>query len=448
MLSLPKTKIPNFFFISFVVLAAFLCADSMINWVTDLLVPQLTSSSGIIFFIVMAIIYGYGAYVILSYAADNTKEVREKNSYISKIHIIVIFTQVVLSAILVYMISSIIIYSEYYTLGLLVTTIITESVTVIISILFAKTFFSWYKSNRNAVIVLLYGLSFAIGALAIIEIESLEINALLKKEPVISPDTEVVFPSDEYEPGSFLRLFTDTYEYSNAAAFILVLAATALLLYNYSNRLGRVKYWTLILLPLVYYLSTLLDTLGVYNPETDSELLYWYLYQSLNSTAGGILFGIAYWQVARSVRRDSPVRNYLIIAAYGFVLYFITTQVGLLAASYPPFGFAAFAFLPLSFYLVFVGVYSSAISVSQDNKLRSSIRKLAKENSNLLGTIGTAQMEQEIQKTVNSMKDVVQEQEMELEEQSGIEANLEEDEMKKYLEEVMQEVGKARKPPV
>lgn len=351
----------------------------MVNWVTDLLVPQLTSSWGIIFFIALGVVYGYGCYIVLLYVARNTKEVRQKNPYISKIHTFVILTQVALSVILVYLTLSIIMYSEYYTLGLLITTIITESVTVIISILFAKTFLSWYKSNRNAIIVLLYGLSFAIGALAIVEIESLEINALLKKQPIVTPDSEVVFPSDEYEPGSFLRLFTDTYEYSNAAAFILVLAATALLLYNYSTRLGRMKYWVLILLPLVYYLSTLLDTLGIYNPETDMELLYWYLYQSLNSTAGGILFGIAYWQVSRSIRQDSPVRSYLVIAAYGFVLYFITTQVGLLAASYPPFGFATFAFLPLSFYLVFVGVYSSAISVSQDNKLRSSIRKIARE---------------------------------------------------------------------
>lgn len=158
------------------------------------------------------------------------------------------------------------------------------------------------------------------------------------------------------------------------------------------------------------------------------------------------MFGIAYWQVAKSIRQDSPVRSYMIIAAYGFVLYFITTQVGLYATSYPPFGLAAFSLLPLSAYLVFLGVYSSAISVSQDNKLRSSIRKIAKENSNLLSSIGTAQMEQEIRRTVNSMKGIVQEQEKELEEQTGIEANLEEDEMKKYLEEVMQEVGKAKRP--
>ena len=55
-------------------------------------------------------------------------------------------------------------------------------------------------------------------------------------------------------------------------------------------------------------------------------------------------------------------------------------------------------------------------------------------------------MEHEIQKTVNSMKGIVQGQEKEMEEQTGVEANLEEDETKNYLEEVMQEVGKSKKP--
>jgi hypothetical protein len=434
------------FFISYVILVVFLCIDSMLNWVTDLLVPQLTSYSGITFFVVLSIVYGYGWYFLLSFVSRTTREIREKNAHIKWIHFIIILSQVILSAILIYIIFSILTFSEYYTVSLIAATVVSESITVLVSIMFARSFFSWYRLNRNSVIVLLYGLSFAIGAFSIAEIEALEIDAMLKKSPIITPDSEVVFPSDEYEPGSILRLLSDTYQYSNAAAFVLVLAATALLLYNYIGRLGRVKYWTLILLPLVYFLSTLLDTLGVYNPETDLESLYWYLYQSLNSTAGGILFGIAYWWVARSIREDSPVRNYMMIAAYGFVLFFITTQVGLYATSYPPFGFAAFSLLGLSSYLVFLGVYSSALSVSQDNTLRRSIKKIAQENSNLLSSIGTAQMEQEIEKTVNGMKDVVQEQEKELEEQTGIEANLEEDEMKKYLEEVMQEVGKAKKP--
>jgi hypothetical protein len=98
--------------------------------------------------------------------------------------------------------------------------------------------------------------------------------------------------------------------------------------------------------------------------------------------------------------------------------------------------------------MIFLGLYSTAISISQDNKLRSSIKKFATRDSNLLSSIGTAHMEQEIQRTVKSMKNVVEEKEKELEEQTGIEANLEEDEMKNYLEEVMQEVGKVKKSTI
>jgi hypothetical protein len=417
----------------------------MINWVTDLLVPQLTSRSGIVFFIVLAFVYGYGSYFLLSFVTRNTREIREKNASIKRIHILVIASQIALSATLTYIIISIITSSKYYTASLIGASVISQFVTIFISVLFARTFFAWYKSNRNSIIVLIYGLSFAVNALTIAESSMLDIDAMLKKPPIITPDSEVVFPSDIYESGTLLRILSDNYQYSSAATFILVLTATALLLYNYIKRLGRAKYWILVLLPLLYQISTLLDTLGIYNPETDTELLYWYLYQSLNSTAGGILFGIAYWQVAKSIRQDSLVRNYLMIAAYGFVLYFITTQVTLYATSYPPFGFAAFSLLPLSSYLVFVGVYSSAISVSQDNKLRRSIKNIARKNSDLLGSIGAAQLSQETLRKIDSFKDVVLEEEKELEQKTGIEANIKEEDIKSILEEVLQEVGKTRK---
>jgi Tfp pilus assembly PilM family ATPase len=117
-------------------------------------------------------------------------------------------------------------------------------------------------------------------------------------------------------------------------------------------------------------------------------------------------------------------------------------------ATYPPFGFATSSTSGLSAFLILIGLYSSAVSVSQDSKLRQSIKKIATKDVDLLSSIGTAQMEQEIQRTVNSMKNVVEEQEKELEEQTGIEANLGEDEMKNYLEEVMQEIGKVKKPSI
>ena len=43
-------------------------------------------------------------------------------------------------------------------------------------------------------------------------------------------------------------------------------------------------------------------------------------------------------------------------------------------------------------------------------------------------------------------KDVVQEEEKELEQKTGIEANIKEEDLKSILEEVLQEVGKTKKP--
>ena len=54
----------------------------------------------------------------------------------------------------------------------------------------------------------------------------------------------------------------------------------------------------------------------------------------------------------------------------------------------------------LASYLVLIGIYSSAISISEDSRLRSSIRNFAIKEANLLDSIGTAHMEQEIQKKV------------------------------------------------
>ena len=72
----------------------------------------------------------------------------------------------------------------------------------------------------------------------------------------------------------------------------------------------------------------------------------------------------------------------------------------LLRAKYPPFGLASVSFTGLSCYLIYTGLYSSAISVSQDLALRQSIRQSVKEQSKFLDSMGTAQMEAELQTRV------------------------------------------------
>jgi hypothetical protein len=84
------------------------------------------------------------------------------------------------------------------------------------------------------------------------------------------------------------------------------------------------------------------------------------------------------------------------------------------------------------------------LSVSEDDKLRKSIRKNAMEESKLLDSIGTAQMGQEIERKVSEIErkviEMAKEDADEMEVETGVKPSLEEPDMKKYLEEVMKEV--------
>jgi hypothetical protein len=420
----------------------------MINYVSDFIYPQLVTFWGVTFFVIIGGVVIFGQYYLMKFVKKRSREIRAKDPYIKWVHKISTGALCALAAIMIFLIFEILVTSQYHTALLVTAMAINLLFTISILSLFAKKLFSWFRSNRNSIVVLLYGASFAGSAFSFAILVTYNFSVFQQKQQTITPAYEVVFPYDVLEPGSVLATLFESYRYVDLVSFGLLIAATALLLRHYSKKLGKLKFWIVICLPMLYYSTTFLEQLGIYTPVTDPEWFNWYLYMSLNSTAGGILFGLAFLSIAKTIREDSPVKGYMIIAAYGLVLLFISNQVTLNATSYPPFGLATQSFLIMSSYMIFLGLYSTAISISQDNKLRASIRKIATQNSNLLGSIGTAHMEQEIQRTVKSMKGIVEEQEKELEEQTGIETNLEEDEMKNYLEEVMQEVGKAKKPSI
>jgi hypothetical protein len=151
---------------------------------------------------------------------------------------------------------------------------------------------------------------------------------------------------------------------------------------------------------------------------------------------GGILFGIAFWSIARKVGR-SQVRDYLIISAYGLVLLFTSNQaIVLVNFDFPPFGLATTSFVGLSSYLILVGIYSSAISISQDAKLRQTIKKMTVEESKLLDSIASAEVEKQI---VHNVLSTIKANQEEMKYEIGIETSLDEKDMVNYLQEVIKE---------
>ena len=110
---------------------------------------------------------------------------------------------------------------------------------------------------------------------------------------------------------------------------------------------------------------------------------------------------------------------------YGFIFLSLSDASAVVAA-YPPFGLSGFSMLPIPSYLIIFGLYSTAISISQDVRLRKYIKDIMKKDSGSLRAIGQAQLEKHVQAKREDLESVVKEQRKELEEKSGIQSSIQE----------------------
>ena len=242
-------------------------------------------------------------------------------------------------------------------------------------------------------------------------------------------------------------VFNLTYVLSSVFSFILLWVATVLLLRYYSKKVGTAKYWIIVSAPLFYFLSqfqvlfiNLFDSFRLSNPIIFGIIFT--LVFSMSRPIGGILFGIAFWIVSRRVGTHA-IKDYLIVSAYGVILLFTTNQAtNLIVVPYPPFGLVTASLLGLSSYMLLVGIYSSAMSISRDTELRKFIHTVAAKEIKLLDLIGSAQMEQEL---VTKVISLVQRKAHIMEQETGIVTSLSDADMIQYLDDVLVEVRNLKK---
>lgn len=87
-----------------------------------------------------------------------------------------------------------------------------------------------------------------------------------------------------------------------------------------------------------------------------------------------------------------------------------------------------------------LGLYSSAITVSQDTALRLSIRKSLTDQAKFLDSMGSAHMEQELQSTVIK---IAKKHSDVLTEKTGVDASMTESDIKEYMAMVLNEIHKS-----
>ena len=412
------------------VLTVILTVESQISTIADFIPEQLASSQGIAAFIGIWAIFVVTQYYVLAFVKHNNKAGRARTRFLHLTHRIVTAAQFLLAGIVALVILEILIAQEYNTVMLSIALSISYGLWIMTLGLLAKAFFSWYRSRKNFM-VLIFGLSMVAYVINGVFGIYTQVDELAKRNSLIASGDVAIFPE-------FPSSINDVYQIAGSVAYVLTWIATVMLLRPYIEKFGKLKFWSIMGATMAYYLIQFpLFSLGYYTPSENSNALTNILIFSLSAIFTGIIFGVAFLSVARTLKINTAVRNYMIIAAYGFILFYIAGSTVVLQAAYPPYGLVSVSFTGLSCYLIFNGLYYSAISVSQDTTLRQSIKKSVMEQSKLLDNIGTAEMEKEVQKRVLT---VVKKTSADMKERTGVEASMNEGEMKDYVELVIKEL--------
>ena len=361
------------------------------------------STADVLLFTTITLIYAIGQYVILKFTIVK-EHFRTRGMIIASKSVIIL--QYVLIAILLVTIAQMILTSSYSSIILKIVTWINYSMSIIFLGMLAKKFFSWYSIRRSAILI-----TYAIAMLFLCMYGIVSIIDMSYGLTHGSPTNVGVTKSGVAlidAPSYISSMVNSSYFIISLLAFISTWFATVLLLKHYSNKIGKVKYWILVSIPLAYFLTqfqTILIFLFTPIRLTDPILfgITYTLVFSASKPIGGILFGISFWIVSRGLN-NREVKKYMIISGYGLLLLFTAAQHQVLLLNpYPPFGLPTICYVGLASYLILVGIYSSALSVARDSALRKEFYNTARSQLDLLKTIGVTEMEKQLIKTYKSV---------------------------------------------
>jgi hypothetical protein len=423
--------------------------DSQIGYIADFIPERLATNEGIALFIGIAVVFAIGGILTLQYVKTKTKESRARALHLHATHTGVTIAQYVLIAIIGFVIAQILVTAQYNTVMIAAALSISYGLWIIMLALLSRAFLSWLRSSRSNVTVSKRNVMVLILALSMIAYVVNGVTGLANLLLMLQEQLDVVTSADvaffpEFDPESQQQQINTVYQIASGIAYVLTWIGTVMLLRPYIHRIGKIKFYAIMGVAMAYYLIEYpLFVLGYFEPtgESDQDVMNNILIFGIASVFSGIIFGVAFLSIARTLQKGSALREYMIIAACGTLLFYVAGSAAATQAAYPPFGLASVSFTGLACYLIYTGLYSSAISVSQDLTLRQSIRQSVKEQSKFLDSMGTAQMERELQNRVLTTAKKASDS---MEEESGIESSMTEDDRKGYMEIVMNELKEKR----
>lgn len=377
--------------------------------------------------------------VLIKKTRESVKVERSKSRLGQIVLVIATLLQYSAAGILVIILFQILFISKY-NVDLLETIVginlITSSVLLaILSSRFVRTL-----RNSPSKVVLAYAIAIAALSLGSIFTFIYVDNFLQRKPDYITSEFN---PWSSYSPTGSPDVVS-AYQLMGIISFVTLWIATVFLTYHYASKSKKIKYWTIVSIPLVYFAGLyvmsflehlhLLEQLGVEdNPS------YGYIYNLfLNTvrTAGGIMFGFAFFVLSKTIMH-SQLKKSIILIGIGLILLFSANASSLIIMTpYPPWGVISTTFLIIGSYSLIVGLDSTAFYLATDSSLRRIIAKSPQKEFDILKSLGYSEAQQIV---TNKIEDISKQVYHEIQSDNLFSISSEPTNVQEYINKVLRE---------
>lgn len=405
----------------------------------------------------------------MKYVANATSSYT--HTYFKKMYLTLVLAEFTIIGIFLAIIFQIASSSSYH-IGLLIPIMAISFIlaTVIMSMLCYRLL-QWYRITRNLPLLSYGSIAFLL-AIGIAAMTASNFAIMFLQQEHIAEVTPATQLQPSLQPSFLLERSSSSSSSSSSTfydlrslqvvvtplriGYIFLWFTSVLFLRHYSKKVGEVKFWIIIVLPLLsfligVYLLSVVDSSSPMDSQEEGEeqqssptLLLYILLVVASVIAGAILFGMMFLSVAKSMHKfkrteTSALATYLTVSAYGIIILPESlTSPFIDLTAYPPFSAIAWSLAAFASYLFSFGFYASAISLSHNRDLRTAIRNsVLEESSKLLDNIGVGELQQGLQ---DKVMNIVKTKAEKIEHQTGIQSSFSEEEAKEYLQQVLEEI--------
>ena len=371
---------------------------------------ELPISLNVTVFVIFYIIFVAISALLLISASRVTSRDRDRPSRLRLVYVQggIIATQILTSALILAIILQMLLLNRYSISLLNAQTYLHHFSALVFVSLLVFLFLKWLASKRSYTVVL-YTLAFALSCVNLM-ISFLYLESYLSSSflPDVNsyPITNIVTNSAGLP---FPESLTPAFDALSLCSFLCLWIATALLLSQYRYKMGRIKYFSFLAIPLIYYIFPFENYFGnVFYPLLPSSPLFvslmYVIIFSATKQVGALVFSLVFWTASSMVYQDR-IRKSLLLSSIGISIFYGSIAIAPLQFHvYPPYGLITEAFLPLGSYLLFIGIFTSGKHISRDSEVRKELYKNAASQLALLKAIGVSQMEKELEAQAESLE--------------------------------------------